>query len=76
MTLYEIDIFKTIMDLFENMYSKKYTIYKKKINQVIKVHFANYTGNVYRDLRGLCGEIGVQGFQNCRVYIYVCIQHE
>jgi hypothetical protein len=29
-----------------------------------------YTANVYRDLRGLCGEIGEQGFQNCRVYMY------
>ena len=27
------------------------------------------TANVYKDLRGLCGEIGVQGFQNCRVYM-------
>ena len=35
-----------------------------------------YTANVYRDLRGLCGEIGVQGFQNCRVYMYVCILHK
>ena len=35
-----------------------------------------YTANVYRDLQGLCGEIGVQGFQNCRVYMYVCIQHK
>ena len=26
-----------------------------------------YTANVYRDLRGPCGEIGVRGFQNCRV---------
>ena len=28
-----------------------------------------YTANVYRDLRGLFGEIGVRGFQNCRVYM-------
>ena len=28
-----------------------------------------YTANVYRDLQGLCGEIRVQGFQNCRVYM-------
>jgi hypothetical protein len=28
-----------------------------------------YTANVYRDLQGLCWEIGVQGFQNCMVYM-------
>ena len=35
-----------------------------------------YIANVYRELQGLCGEIRVQGFQNCRVYMYVCIQHK
>ena len=34
------------------------------------------TANVYRDLRGPCREIGVRGFQNCRVYMYICIQHK
>ena len=35
-----------------------------------------YTANVYRGLQTLYGEICVQGFLNCRVYMFVCIQHK
>ena len=33
------------------------------------VHSMYYTANVCRDLRGFYGEIRVQGFQICRVYV-------
>ena len=37
---------------------------------VCNMYIENYTANVYRDLQGLCGEIGVRGFQIYRDCMY------
>ena len=62
----------------KNIFSKRVSLHRLKLDREFKFYawIIIYTANVYRDLRGLCGEIGVQGFQNCRVYMYVCIQHK
>ena len=41
-------------------------------NQLFSAEAIMYTANVCRDLQGLCGEIGVRGFQIYRDWMYTC----
>ena len=65
MTLYEIDIFKTIMDLFENMYSKKYTKRKstKSSKCIFLITLEMFTG-IYGVFAGklVCRDFRIGGF--------------